>query len=112
MRRYVHMNDVSPNWSDIVDWLSTQAHSKSSTDIVGRIVVVASTYYIWQERNIRIFRNQTRPPNILSDSIISVNRYKIMGLKLKKTPRVVAFLWDWICIVILYLMMVVDANRL
>ena len=38
---------VSSKWSDIVDWLLPIAHRNNVTIIVGRLIVAASSYFIW-----------------------------------------------------------------
>ncbi|KAF5803444.1 hypothetical protein HanXRQr2_Chr06g0271401 [Helianthus annuus] len=57
--------------------------------------VTAAAYTIWQERNARLFKNQLRPPETVSDVIMNIVRYKLMGAKLKNTVRVRNLLREW-----------------
>ncbi|XP_022014523.1 uncharacterized protein LOC110914019 [Helianthus annuus] len=82
-------------WEDIVGRLQLKCHSKMVDDYVSRLVVAASAYLIWQERNARIFKNQLRPPEKLYDLIIETVRYKLMGVKLKRNDRVRRLLGEW-----------------
>ncbi|KAF5803513.1 putative reverse transcriptase zinc-binding domain-containing protein [Helianthus annuus] len=94
-RQRVAMMPISPKWRDIVDWLLVRARSKSALIYVAKLIVVASTYFIWQERNARLFKNQLRPPEQLSEIIINTVRYKLMGAKLKNTASVRKLLQEW-----------------
>ncbi|XP_021985066.1 uncharacterized protein LOC110880962 [Helianthus annuus] len=89
------MHNVKDQWSDIVGWLSERANSKSTGDYVSRLIVAASAYVIWQERNMRLFKNQTRPPDTIASLILNMVRYKLLGVKFKSTVRVKRLLDDW-----------------
>ncbi|KAK1440858.1 hypothetical protein QVD17_06690 [Tagetes erecta] len=93
-RRYAGLMSISPEWTSIKQWMIL-AQSKSIVNIVGKLVIAASTYHVWQERNNRLFKNQTRPPNIVVDLVFSTVRYKLMGIRFKMSPRVRAVLEDW-----------------
>ncbi|KAJ0805652.1 hypothetical protein HanPI659440_Chr02g0080731 [Helianthus annuus] len=95
VRQKVGMDSVQPIWGDVVDWLSVRARSKSAANLVARILVAASAYVIWQERNARLFKNQLRPPETISVTIIQMVRYKLMGVKLKNTASVQRLLGEW-----------------
>ncbi|XP_021991379.1 uncharacterized protein LOC110888148 [Helianthus annuus] len=95
VRQRVAMMPTSPKWMDVVDWLLVRARSKSALIYVAKLIVAASTYFIWQERNARLFKNQLRPPEQLSEIIINTVRYKLMGAKLKNTASVRKLLREW-----------------
>ncbi|XP_022032207.1 uncharacterized protein LOC110933285 [Helianthus annuus] len=52
------MSSVGPAWDSIVDWLGTRASSKSAINFISRLIVAAAVYFVWQERNARLFMNQ------------------------------------------------------
>ncbi|GKB94363.1 RNA-directed DNA polymerase, eukaryota, reverse transcriptase zinc-binding domain protein, partial [Tanacetum coccineum] len=54
-----------------------------------RLVWGATVYFIWQERNIRLFRNGGRSGEELFKVIFESVRSRLMGLKLKVTPDVI-----------------------
>ncbi|KAJ0852068.1 hypothetical protein HanRHA438_Chr14g0634001 [Helianthus annuus] len=89
------MTSIRPQWRDIVDWLLVRARSKSAMIYVAKLIVAAATYFIWQERNARLFKNQLSPPEQLSDVILNTVRYKLMGAKLKNTTSVRKLLQAW-----------------
>ncbi|XP_022040861.1 uncharacterized protein LOC110943397 [Helianthus annuus] len=91
----VSMDAVSPMWTDIVDWLLVRARSKSAMNYVAKILTAAAVYFIWQERNARLFKNQLRPPEKLSEIILNTVRYKLIGAKLKNTASVRRLLGEW-----------------
>ncbi|XP_022024350.1 uncharacterized protein LOC110924667 [Helianthus annuus] len=70
VRHKVGMDSVQPKWGDIVDWLLVRVKSKSAANYVARLLVAASAYVIWQERNARLFKNQLRPPETISAIIV------------------------------------------
>ncbi|KAK1441009.1 hypothetical protein QVD17_06845 [Tagetes erecta] len=89
------MSDVRANWNDITSWLCSRSKSRSLKNVVARLLVAGAVYYIWQERNNRLFNNHARPPDILSNTILDTIRYRLMGLKLKQTEAVVQQLAEW-----------------
>jgi hypothetical protein len=89
------MESVLPRWSDIVSHLLDRVRSKRITNVISRLLVSAAAYFIWQERNKRIFMNKVRPPEILSSLIIDTVRCKLMGLKFKETTGVRRTLQEW-----------------
>uniref|UniRef100_A0A251VET6 Putative reverse transcriptase zinc-binding domain-containing protein n=1 Tax=Helianthus annuus TaxID=4232 RepID=A0A251VET6_HELAN len=89
------MNSVSPIWSEVVHWLNARSLQKRANIYVAKLLVAATAYNIWQERNARLFKNQLRPPETVSDVILKTVRYKLMGAKLKDTVRVRKILEEW-----------------
>ncbi|GJR86802.1 hypothetical protein Tco_0210813 [Tanacetum coccineum] len=45
---------VSSQWDDIMLWLLPISKSKTVISIVGRLIVAATSYFLWRERNDRI----------------------------------------------------------
>ncbi|XP_022030979.1 uncharacterized protein LOC110931895 [Helianthus annuus] len=95
VRQKVGMDDVAPKWEEIVEWLLVRANSKSAANYVSRILVAATAYFIWQERNARLFKNQMRPPDHLCQVVINTVRYKLTGVRLKRTDKVARLLQEW-----------------
>ncbi|XP_022031030.1 uncharacterized protein LOC110931970 [Helianthus annuus] len=89
------MKDVGPFWDDIIGWVAAQVHSKSAATYVSKLVLAAASYFIWQERNSRLFKNQTRPPDVLSDVILQTVWYKLMVVKFKNNVKVRELLSTW-----------------
>lgn len=89
------MHNVSSCWHNIVSWLSDRARSCTLQNVMARLIVVASVYFIWQERNNRSFSNHARPPDKIVDTIFATVQYRILGLKVKTTARVLQLLDAW-----------------
>ncbi|XP_021996267.1 uncharacterized protein LOC110893468 [Helianthus annuus] len=95
VRDKADMGDVDPKWSSIVNWLMTRRRVKSASSYVARLLVGATAYIIWQERNARLFKNQTRPPEAICEVILKMVRYKLMGVKFKSCATVKCLLEKW-----------------
>ncbi|KAF5756309.1 hypothetical protein HanXRQr2_Chr17g0813091 [Helianthus annuus] len=89
------MENVGPFWDDIIGWMAARVRSKSAANYGSKLVLAAASYFIWQERNSRLFKNQTRPPDVLSDVILQTVRYKLMVVKFKNTVKVRELLSAW-----------------
>ncbi|XP_021979847.1 uncharacterized protein LOC110875966 [Helianthus annuus] len=95
VRAKADMGDVDPKWSSIVNCLMTRRRVKSASSYVARLLVGATAYIIWQERNARLFKNQTRPPEAICEVILKIVRYKLMGVKFKSCATVKCLLGKW-----------------
>ncbi|XP_021994822.1 uncharacterized protein LOC110891434 [Helianthus annuus] len=95
VRDKVNMATVEPKWTDVINWLLARGASKSVFNYSSRLTVAASAYFIWQERNARLFKNQTRPPDTITSLILQTVRYKLMGVKYKRMDKVRRFLELW-----------------
>ncbi|GJU81670.1 hypothetical protein Tco_1284035 [Tanacetum coccineum] len=79
---------IMPVWSDILEWCIPMAHKNNTTCIVGRLLVSASSYYVWQERNNMIHNKGTRNVEQLGNVILDVVRLKLASIKFRKKIRV------------------------
>ncbi|GJX56776.1 reverse transcriptase domain-containing protein [Tanacetum coccineum] len=79
---------IMPVWSDILEWRIPMAHKNNTTCIVGRLLVAASSYYVWQERNNMIRNKGTRNVEQLGNVILDVVRLKLASIKFRKKIRV------------------------
>ncbi|XP_022030699.1 uncharacterized protein LOC110931622 [Helianthus annuus] len=95
VRHKAGMELVASKWDDIVNWLVTRSRSKSAGSYVAKLLVAATAYLIWQERNARLFKNELRPPEAIIDLIFQQVRYKLMGAKLKNCENVRRLLGEW-----------------
>nr|GEW59701.1 hypothetical protein [Tanacetum cinerariifolium] len=60
MKSYAGLSSSSPFFSHIMSIISPIANRKSSRSTIAKLVMAASTYFIWQERNGRIFKKSKR----------------------------------------------------
>lgn len=56
VRNRANMDLIPLVWSDIVEALKPLANRKSYWNIVGKLVLGSSAYFIWKERNLRIYK--------------------------------------------------------
>lgn len=78
------MEFTSVNWS-----------TKSLNHVVNKIVLGCMVYFIWQERNFRLFQKKYRNVHQLVLIITEVVRMKILGLKIRGNSRVFNTLRQW-----------------
>ena len=78
------MTGISPKWSDIVAWLLPISKQNKVATIVGRLILAASSYFVWQERNNRIHGNGTRNPDVVARVILDMVRLKLASIHFKK----------------------------
>ncbi|XP_022040693.1 uncharacterized protein LOC110943250 [Helianthus annuus] len=87
VRKMVNMESVNNTWSSVMQWMIQNTNSRTLDRIVGKILIAATSYYVWQERNNRLFSSVQRSPEMLSHVIISTVRLKIMGFKLRSDRK-------------------------
>ncbi|XP_021986640.1 uncharacterized protein LOC110883102 [Helianthus annuus] len=95
VRDKVGMNSIQQRWEDIARWFVPRAKSRAVYAIASKLVVAASAYVIWSERNARYFSNRLRPPEKISDIILSTVRDKLLSFKYKNSNNVRQFLEEW-----------------
>lgn len=68
---------------DVVAALMSKAHRNIAWNIIGKLVLSVSIYFVWQERNIRLYKKGSRPPDQVATLIKSMVRLKIMSIHFK-----------------------------
>jgi len=54
-------------WEEGIRWTTVTWHGKSFVNFSCKLGFTATVYYIWQERNARIFAGMSRTPNLVFD---------------------------------------------
>ncbi|GJT20548.1 hypothetical protein Tco_0890485 [Tanacetum coccineum] len=87
---------VSHNIYDIVDHFGGIARRKTTHVVIAKLVVAASAYFIWQERNWRLFKKSKRSIDQVVSCISSSVRMKLLSCAFKRTTEGVLYarLWD------------------
>lgn len=75
------------NVYDIIQSLMPIMNRRTTNSVVAKLVVAASTYYVWQERNWRLFKKGKRSPDQIVECIKSSVRLKLLSCKLKKSKN-------------------------
>ncbi|GJY38388.1 RNA-directed DNA polymerase, eukaryota, reverse transcriptase zinc-binding domain protein [Tanacetum coccineum] len=92
---YAGLPTVSASFSAITDYIIPISKKKSARSVIAKLVFAASTYFIWQERNNRLFKNHKRSYSQVIKCIISTVRLKLLTCIFKKTKTVMAFMHLW-----------------
>ncbi|WMV07465.1 hypothetical protein MTR67_000850 [Solanum verrucosum] len=58
--QWMSITRSSAGWTEEIEWATLHANRKSIQDEVYRMTLAAALYYIWQERNHRIFQQKER----------------------------------------------------
>nr|XP_043639256.1 uncharacterized protein LOC122610327 [Erigeron canadensis] len=89
------MERVSNRWDDIKRYLLFLTNKKSAKYVIGKLLVAATAYFIWQERNNRLFSPVRRPATQLRDIIVSTVRLKLVTMKFRRKTSGMSILEDW-----------------
>ncbi|XP_071696401.1 uncharacterized protein [Rutidosis leptorrhynchoides] len=81
--------------SQAVQVLSQYPHTNNIWCILNRLVLAACVYYIWQERNHRVFKDVKRSANVLSDMIFNYVQMKMLTFKVKPSSAVIKAAKMW-----------------
>nr|GEV42415.1 putative reverse transcriptase domain-containing protein [Tanacetum cinerariifolium] len=88
VRTLVEIDTVQPILHDIMLWFQRVASKCTFQVVVGKMLLAATSYFIWRERNNRLFKDTRRPPEEIRDLIIVTVRLKLISFRFKNTPRV------------------------
>ncbi|GKB44156.1 hypothetical protein Tco_0889098 [Tanacetum coccineum] len=80
---------------DTIDDIIPFASRNTSKSVIAKLVVAATSYFIWQERNGRLFKNKKRTVNQVVDCIMNTVRLKLMSCHLKKSRSACDIVKAW-----------------
>ncbi|GKC88006.1 reverse transcriptase domain, reverse transcriptase zinc-binding domain protein [Tanacetum coccineum] len=89
------LNQVSASFASIMSHLVPISKRRHARSVIAKIVVAACSYYIWQERNWRLFRNKKRSVAQLIECIKSSVRLKLLTCRFKKSKAGREFCRHW-----------------
>ncbi|GJV80043.1 reverse transcriptase domain, reverse transcriptase zinc-binding domain protein [Tanacetum coccineum] len=95
VRHLADMELVPPILYDIVAHLLSMANKRTARSIFGKLILAASSYFVWLERNNRLFKNVKRTPEELRDVIMVTVRLKLLSFKFKNSANVISLLDRW-----------------
>ncbi|GJQ90785.1 reverse transcriptase domain, reverse transcriptase zinc-binding domain protein [Tanacetum coccineum] len=82
-------------WSVIMGWILPIARKNNVICIVGRLIIAASSYYIWQEQNNMLHVNGSRSVEQLASAILDLVRLKLGTIKFKRNAKVAKLKTTW-----------------
>ncbi|GKE89681.1 hypothetical protein Tco_1567156, partial [Tanacetum coccineum] len=77
-------DSIPPQLIDVTTFITPISKGKTMVSILSRVVVAATSYYIWLERNRRLFKKKTPSPDQIVKVILSMVRLKLVTFKFKK----------------------------
>ena len=90
------MDSIPPRMDDILAFLIPISKGRSAHSIIARIVLAATTYFLWMERNMRLFKKKFSTADQIVQAIYSIVRLKLVTFKFKKmTTRSLLLLDRW-----------------
>lgn len=89
MSKMADIQDNESSWEEIVNKMSLYNNSKSIWEIIRKLCLGATTYFIWQERNGRLFSDNKRSAEGLFSIISDEVRAKIVSIKVKQNASVI-----------------------
>ncbi|MFS8004735.1 hypothetical protein Hanom_Chr13g01229261 [Helianthus anomalus] len=84
VRTMTNMEHVNGDLSDIMSWMELNVSLKKPDNVISRLVVAAASYFVWQERNNRLFTQRQRTAAVVAQEVITTVRMRIMTLKFKR----------------------------
>ncbi|GKD24817.1 hypothetical protein Tco_1231031 [Tanacetum coccineum] len=80
----------------IIASIQPEAKRRTTKIIIVKLVIAASAYFLWQERNWRWFKKSKRTTSHVIECAVSSVRLKLLSCKLKKSKdsQMFATLWD------------------
>ncbi|XP_071694843.1 uncharacterized protein [Rutidosis leptorrhynchoides] len=72
-------------WKDFTHLLSPFISRNLARFVIIKLLLAASVYFVWQERNRRLFKKSKRSPEQVFEVIYSTVRLKLMSFKWKST---------------------------
>ncbi|GJX07986.1 hypothetical protein Tco_0195918 [Tanacetum coccineum] len=82
-------------FSHIVADLLSFANRRSSRSVISKLVVAACAYFIWQERNSRLFKKKKRLVKQVADCIYVSIRLKLLSSRFKRSTESLMFARLW-----------------
>ncbi|PWA60540.1 reverse transcriptase domain, Reverse transcriptase zinc-binding domain protein [Artemisia annua] len=90
------MDDVPPSLDDALTFLIPISKGRSVISIISRLLLAATTYYLWMERNSRLCKRKKSTIAEVVQVIVSTVRLKLVTFKFKKiTHRSRLLLDQW-----------------
>ncbi|GKE81781.1 hypothetical protein Tco_1551781, partial [Tanacetum coccineum] len=86
LKHFSGISNIPYELNSIVDFLIPSAKLRSARSVIAKLIFAGSCYFIWQERNERLFRKKKRS----HDQVFLVRELEF-DLKIECSPLVVLF---------------------
>ncbi|GJR74662.1 homeodomain-like protein [Tanacetum coccineum] len=95
VRDLAGMDLIPPNLHDIISHLQPMQNKRTARSIFGKLILAPTAYFIWLERNNRLFKKVNKSPEDIRDIIMIMVRLKILSFRFKDTSMVRELLKRW-----------------
>ncbi|GJV95702.1 hypothetical protein Tco_1547279, partial [Tanacetum coccineum] len=95
VRELAGMGLIPPIMHDIISYLQPISKKRTALSILGKLILAASSYFIWLERNNRVFKQVKKSPEDIRDIIMVTVRLKLLTFRFKDTSMVNQLLARW-----------------
>ncbi|GJS94368.1 hypothetical protein Tco_0801336 [Tanacetum coccineum] len=85
LRSLAGLTNANPSMDSIIQLILPFAGRKSSRSVISKLVLAAAAYFLWQERNNRLFRKEKRSIDQVVDCIINSVRLKLVSCRWKSS---------------------------
>lgn len=82
------LDNLDASWDGIENRMIMKKANGNVWSAVQRLLWAASVYYIWNERNNRLFKGTKNSVDVIVNQIISVVKGKLSGLKMTSSRNV------------------------
>ncbi|GKB29556.1 hypothetical protein Tco_0868957 [Tanacetum coccineum] len=83
----LRVNWPSFNLQDVIESMAGRRGMKSIGNMVNKLILAATVYFISQEINFRLFKGECRSEDVLFNIIYECVKSKLMTIRVKKTVR-------------------------
>ncbi|GJU39275.1 hypothetical protein Tco_1192232 [Tanacetum coccineum] len=95
MKVYTGLDASAHDLYLIISNFLSLAKRKTSRSVIAKLVVLASAYFLWQERNGRLFKKHKRSSTQIIECITIAVRLKLLSCRFKKSKDGVRFAQTW-----------------
>ncbi|GJU98053.1 RNA-directed DNA polymerase, eukaryota, reverse transcriptase zinc-binding domain protein [Tanacetum coccineum] len=75
----MYMGRISDDWGDIVNRMSCLPYTNAIRSVLRRLILATIVYYIWKERNSRLFSNNRMKEDVLLQNIKENIKLQLQG---------------------------------
>ncbi|GKB93629.1 putative reverse transcriptase domain, reverse transcriptase zinc-binding domain protein [Tanacetum coccineum] len=95
LKQFTGISNIPFDLNSIVNFLIPSAKMRSARSVIVKLIFAASCYFIWHERNDRLFMKKKRSQDQVIDVIKSNVRLKLLTCRFKKTAHVQTLFHHW-----------------
>ncbi|MFS8015944.1 putative reverse transcriptase zinc-binding domain-containing protein [Helianthus anomalus] len=89
------METIHNTWTDIFEYLVGITKSNMAEHIIAKLVVAATAYFIWEERNRRLFTDRRRHKDQLVEIVLSTVRMKLHTMRFRNSIHTTRVMQEW-----------------